>query len=155
MPANVPGLDNIPKDLTSRPAAKTASPLVLNKAWKRPQLKGLGSEIKDSVGSLRPLNSPATFPGPALTVLEPWEAPPALRPQDLPDSEVRTEVEMAIDRFEKRASPPAAPPSRPLNVSGIPGADNEPVNTALVNGVWQTDGSRHCVADSLKSGADI
>ena len=57
--------------------------------------------------------------------------------------------------LEKPSSPTAPPPSRPLNVSGIPGADMEPVNTALVNGVWQTDGSRHCVSDKLMSGVEI
>ena len=50
-----------------------------------------------------------------------------------------------------RSSSPAAPPTRPLNVPGIPGGDGEPINTALVDGVWQTDSSAHVASGQLPS----
>ena len=50
-----------------------------------------------------------------------------------------------------RSSSPAAPPTRPLNVPGIPGGEGEPINTALVDGVWQTDSSAHVASGQLPS----
>ena len=73
-------------------------------------------------------------------------------------AQVQADIEAAMKAMGVKlteSAPPGTAPTRPLNVPGIPGSDGEPVNTALVNGVWQTDSSAHIGRGPLTGGQPI